>query len=186
MVTTVRCTHIHMQRFITLNKLSHWYRVYVDYRNAFPAAVQFKTLLQYFKNHKRWSVQMDSNHWPHAYQACTLPSELCTENFDWECPVYLRRPGTVTRRRICKRLLLSVGKGRRVWTLDLRFWRPRLYQLSYSLIRYFTLLRFLKNFYTKNCARAIFLVHFSLLRTINIPEKNKCRLFLHIFWCSPK
>ena len=97
----------------------------------------------------QWSCWADSNRRPHPYQGCALPTELqqrvaTTKGLEPSTSgVTGRRSNQLNYRAIfgstlehyitynlrCKDFY---GRGRRIRTLGTRFWRPLLYQLSYT------------------------------------------------------
>ena len=103
-----------------------------------------------------WSCWADSNCRPHPYQGCALPTELqqqmaTRKGFEPSTSgVTGRRSNQLNYlaiywgilikeqfyyniyKRTCK--VFFYGRGRKTRTLDTRFWRPLLYQLSYTPI----------------------------------------------------
>ena len=103
-----------------------------------------------------WSCWADSNCRPHPYQGCALPTELqqqmaTTKGLEpstsgvtgrrsnqlnymavyAQCQVMsTQRVNYSTYNTDCKEFFY--GRGRKIRTLDTRFWRPLLYQLSYT------------------------------------------------------
>ena len=79
-----------------------------------------------------WWAQVDSNHRPHAYQACALTSWAMS-------PCWSGWRDSNSRPHGPKPCALPncatpgfIGRGDRTWTRGTWFWRPLLYQLSYT------------------------------------------------------
>ena len=90
-----------------------------------------------------WSCWADSNCRPHPYQGCALPTELQQQMATRKglepstSGVTGRRSNQLNYRAIYHRTGFPanlIGRGRRIRTLGTRFWRPLLYQLSYTPI----------------------------------------------------
>ena len=88
-----------------------------------------------------WSCWADSNCRPHPYQGCALPTELQQQMATRKglepstSGVTGRRSNQLSYRAILSktaRTVYELGRGRRIRTLGTRFWRPLLYQLSYT------------------------------------------------------
>ena len=78
-----------------------------------------------------WCLRSESNQWHGDFQSPALPTELQRQMW---------RPGTGSNRRplawqasvLTSWTTEPYGRGRRTWTLGTWFWRPLLYQLSYT------------------------------------------------------
>ena len=102
-----------------------------------------------------WSCWADSNCRPHPYQGCALPTELqqrvaTTKGLEpstsgvtgrrsnqlnymavyAQCRVTSTQQINYSTYNVCCKEFF--GRGRKIRTLDTRFWRPLLYQLSYT------------------------------------------------------
>ena len=89
-----------------------------------------------------WSCWADLNRRPHPYQGCALPTEL-QQRMATRKGLEPSTSGVTGRRsnQLNYRAILFIknsnavnllGRGRRIRTLGTRFWRPMLYQLSYT------------------------------------------------------
>ena len=115
--------------------------------NPFPVFTglgeKVKTRYPLRDNGFQWSCWADSNRRPHPYQGCALPTELQQRMATRKglepstSGVTGRRSNQLNYRAILVSIFTAsagylFGRGRRIRTLGTRFWRPMLYQLSYT------------------------------------------------------